>query len=257
MFNNGFSSSYINTARSAISFFSLDKLKLGDNPIISRLFKFVYIERPLKAKYQTYWSVSKLLEFLKSWFPLEGLGLRELTLKTLALIALSCSDRGQTIHLMRIDRMSREGDDLVFVIKDRTKSIRKVMKPLFVKCISTNDPTINVRVCVEEYISRTQSFRSSHVTNSSQLFLSWATHKPVCKATIARWLTKILELAGIDPKFKSHSFRGASLSEAKARGASVKAIMAAGRWKNVSTFNNYYLAPSEESSIGQIILNDR
>ena len=67
----------------------------------------------------------------------------------------------------------------------------------------------------------------------------------------------MLDLAGIDSsKYRSHSYRGASVSEAKSKGASINAIMMAGRWRNVSTFRNYYDAPSEESEIGRLILND-
>ena len=187
---------------------------------------------------------------------MDSLGLKELTLKTLALVALSCSDRGQTIHLLRTDRMTFEENQIQFVVTAKIKTTRRVLKPLIVSCIATNDPALNVKDHVQEYVSRTQGFRNQGVENSSQLFLSWKTHKPVCKASISRWLTQVLGLAGIDTsKYKAHSYRGASVSEAKAKGASIKSIMMAGRWKNISTFQNYYEAPNEDSGVGQLILN--
>ena len=90
----------------------------------------------------------------------------------------------------------------------------------------------------------------------SQLFLSWATKKPVTKATISRWLTTTLKLAGIDTtQFTAHSYRGAGLSAAHSKGASIEKIVEHGNWSNVDTFHSYYNAPDRDSPIGQIILN--
>ena len=56
----------------------------------------------------------------------------------------------------------------------------------------------------------------------TQLFLSWATQKPVTKETILHWLIMTLAMAGIDTaQFKAHSYRGAGLSGAHAKGATV------------------------------------
>ena len=52
------------------------------------------------------------------------------------------------------------------------------------------------------YMNRTIALRAKAVANglekSTQLFLYWSTHKPVTTATIARWLTSTLAVAGID-----------------------------------------------------------
>ena len=53
------------------------------------------------------------------------------------------------------------------------------------------------------------------VENSLQLFLFWATKRPVTKVALTKWLTKILPLPGINTeKFKAHCYRGAGLSDA-------------------------------------------
>ena len=61
------------------------------------------------------------------------------------------------------------------------------------------------------------------VNFTAKLFLSWATKKEVTKQTISRWLTIVLALSGIDTnKFKAHSYRGAGLSAAYAKGVSIE-----------------------------------
>ena len=254
LFRSGFSSSYLNSARSALSFFCLDSQQLGSNLYILRLFKFFYLKRPLRAKYVTFWPVSSVINFLKVWHPFDELSLKELTLKTLALVALSSSDRGQTLHLMNIKDMEYEEEHINFIIRSRLKTTKRVLRPKIVKCVCTENAQLNVASYVAHYIEVTKQFRGS---NDSQLFLSWKTHKPVSKQTISRWLTTVLDLAGIDTsKFQGHSFRGAGLSKAYNKGASLASIMAAGNWKSVNTFKSFYCAPSDSSTIGQLILSD-
>ena len=254
LFKTGYSSSYLNSARSALSFFCLDHLDIGNNLYIQKLFKFFYRKRPLRAKYLTFWPVSSVINFLKEWHPFDNLSLKMLTLKTLALVALSCSDRGQTLHLMNIRDMEYEGEHLNFIINSRVKNTRKYLKPKVVKCICTDNPHLNVASYVSHYIDVTKRYRGP---NDIQLFISWKTHKPVSKQTISRWLTSVLKLSGINTDvYQGHSFRGAGLSKAFAKGASLPSILAAGDWKQVQTFKSYYCAPSYTSSVGQLILSE-
>ena len=68
--------------------------------------------------------------------------------------------------------------------------------------------------------------------------------KPVSTDTIARWLKKVLENAGIDiNKYGAHSTRAASTSAAKAANVSVKTIMDAAGWANAGTFSKFYDKP--------------
>ena len=257
LFEQNFSSSYINTARSAVSFFSLDCLNLGNNAIMQRLFKFIYRKRPIKSKYVTFWPVNTVLNLLRSWHPISSLSLKTLTLKTLALIALSSSDRGQTIHLMDISHMEVLDNNINFIILSRTKTTRRKIKPIVVKCICTQNDDLNVALYVKAYLEATKQFRQNCSPPKNQLFLSWKTFSPVSKQTIARWLTTVLGLSGIDTNiYSAHSFRGAGLSTAHRRGASLASIMAAGNWSNTSTFLSFYSAPTDDSLVGRLILED-
>ena len=134
----------MNSVRSAISFFTLDKFSLSEDVYIKRLFKFFYKERPLRPKYTTFWPVATLLDYLKTLHPMEELSLKLLTLKTVALIALTSSDRGQSIHLANINNMSVAEDHIDFVIKDRIKTTKKFLKPTIVRCVVSNIDELNV-----------------------------------------------------------------------------------------------------------------
>lgn len=258
LFKKGLKPSSLNVARSALSFF-FRNLSLANNSTVTRLFRYFYMKRPLRPKYLTFWPIKKLLDFLATWHPISELSLKQLTLKTIALIALTCSDRGQTIHLMNIEKTHIDEDGISFVIFDRLKSTRKVIKPKVVKCITSEVPALNVCDYVLAYLNRTIALRAGEVTKGkpkpTQFFLSWATKRPVTKATLARWLTTVLKLAGINTEqFTAHSYRGASLSGAHEKGASIDQIVKAGNWKSVDTFKSHYCAPTNTSAVGRLIL---
>ena len=254
MFNQGLSSSTLNSVRSSLSFFSFpSNLDLNTDPYVARLFRFFYRMRPKKAKYLVFWPVSQVLVHLKSWHPIPQLSLKNLTLKTLALVALTTSDRAQTIQKLNVNNMHISDDLVSFIITDRLKTTGRILKPKIVKCFSSSESSLNVVLYIKEYLSRTACFRSPENT---QFFISWATKRPVTRATLARWLKSILKIANIDTSiFSAHSYRGSSLSAAYARGVSISDIVKAGDWTNVNTFFNHYCAESMDTPVGQIILN--
>ena len=80
----------INSYRSALSsvLLPVDGYALGEHPIIVRLLKGMFHVRPPERRYSFTWDVNVLFRFLESWFPLSALDLKQLTLKTAALIPL-------------------------------------------------------------------------------------------------------------------------------------------------------------------------
>jgi hypothetical protein len=260
LFKKGLSSSSINVARSALSFFMCNLFNLTEDRIVARLFRYFYLHRPLKAKYFIYWPVSQLLNYLSDLHPIGNLTLKQLTLKTLALIALTSSDRGQTLHLMNIEHTTVSDEGISFIIDQRLKTTRRILKPKVVKCVTSEHDSLNVCDYVLAYLNRTLALSAKIVNSGSpkqtQLFLSWATKRPVTKQTLARWLKDVLALAGIDTsQFQAHSYRGAGLSAAQAKGASIKDIMTNGDWKDAQTFLTHYSAPAMDTPVGNIILN--
>ena len=183
----------MNTIRSSINFFTLSTLDLENNIVMKKLFRFFFKSRPLKPRYSTFWSVDKVLDFLKTLHPPHSLSLKDLTLKTIALIALSSSDRGQTLHLASTRNMRISDSKIEFVIVDRIKTTRKVLKPTVITCVSSEINELNVAEYVKQYIERTADYRNENYP----LFISWVNKKPVSRQTLARWLKLVLSRSGI------------------------------------------------------------
>ena len=193
LYQNGASSSSLNSARSALSFFLTYEFNLTGDITVSRLFKYFYRTRPLKSKYFTYWPVKDLLNHLATLHPPSNLTLKELTLKTLALVALTSSDRGQSLQLMNIDNYYENPEGgLSFVIFDILEHTRRVLKPKVINCISSDSPALDVGNYVRAYIEATDSIREKHLSEGrqkpTQLFISWLTKAP---STRSNYLTII------------------------------------------------------------------
>ena len=104
----------------------------------------------------------------------------------------------------------------------------------------TEDPKLCPFTCVSLYKTLTSDWRVNG--QPSKFFLSFkAPHKPVTKATLARWIKETLLLADVDTKtFQAHSLRGASTSKAHLKGLSVKEVIDHGRWSRESTWQKFY-----------------
>ena len=185
---------------------------------------------------------------------MNSLSLKQLTLKCVALLALTTSDRGQTIHKANIENMIFGSDNSVqFVINERLKTTKKVLKPKTITCISAIEDEFNVANYTKFYLDSTKAFRK----DNKYLLISWKTKRNVSRPSLARWLKEVLKLAGIDTsQYSAHSYRGAGLSNAFYKGAPINKIIQQGNWANVNMFWSHYHAPPSDSHLGHIILND-
>ena len=260
MFDSGLSASTLSFIRSSISFFlSESHSEIINDDKVSRLLKFFKKRRPTVIRYAVTWDVNKVLNFLKSWYPNNTLSTKKLTLKTCMLIALSSSDRAQTIHSMRVDRCVCTAHGVEFPIFSKLKTSRHLRRPRVVICPRWSDPALDVEKCVTTYMSRTLKYRIREVRarrpKPNQLFLSHKTGKPIARNTISRWLTEVMSMAGIDTTyFKGHSTRGAGVSKAKSRGANPNQLMLQGDWSNVTTFEKHYDRPILGPALSDLIL---
>ena len=154
--------------------------------------RFFYKKKLRIAKHIVYWKVEKVLRFFKSWHLVDQLSLKQLTMKTLALIAITTSERGQTLYLMNIKKMHISDNRFSFIMTNKLKTTKRALKPKIVKCVNCSDPTLDVCAYVKSYMLETSKFRNE---NHNDLFLSWATKKPVTKVSLARWLKTIFSLS--------------------------------------------------------------
>ena len=264
LFNLGTKSGMLNSIRSAISFFTQHSmLQLGSNITVTRLFKYFYRERPMMPRYLVTWDVGKLLNFLAQWHPADSLTLKQLTLKVVALISLTSSDRAQTLHLLNVDFIHRttKGDlefEVPALLKTRKGAPKRGLPPKKVLCVAWDAAELNVAEYVDMYVRKTFMFRMREVNKKlpkpTQFFLSHQTGKPVQRASISRWLREVMELGGIDiSTFKPGSTRGASSSMACRQGATPDQILRHGDWSNLGTYQGYYNREIEVD-VGRLIL---
>jgi len=88
LYDSGSSYSAINTAWSALSAtveLADSPHSVGEHPLVRRFVRATYQSRPPLPRYQTIWDVSKVLNFLKTWSPVNKLSLKLLTLKLVML----------------------------------------------------------------------------------------------------------------------------------------------------------------------------
>ena len=123
-YENGLSYSGINTARSALStvIFLPDFGSFGNHPLVSRFLTDVFESRPSLPRYKDIWDVSVVLDYLKTLPPLEELNLKDITHKTVVLVALLSGQRCQTIHAITVSGMRITNDTVDFEIAKLLKT---------------------------------------------------------------------------------------------------------------------------------------
>ena len=261
LFDMGIKSGSLNSIRSAISFFTQNSsLDLGNHPVVTRCFKSFYRMRPQFPRYMVTWDVGKVLNFLAAWHPPEELSMKQLTLKTVSLIALTASDRAQTIHSINIDHMHFGPKGLECHIPTILKHSRRGKPARTVLCVTWDAPELDVCEYVHIYLRKTFKFRLKAVrlgkNKPTQLFLSHRTGKPVERASISRWIREVLCLSGIDvTTFKAGSTRSASSSAAARCGASPQQIVKHGDWSNLGTYQRFYNRELIDTPVGRLILS--
>ena len=250
----------LNATRSALSFFLSHQLDLGSDGHLSRLFKYFYRKRPSLPRYLVTWDVNKLLTFLQSWHPINEISLKQLTLKTVTLVAVCSSDRAAPLESINIDFSEFQEDGILFPIHTRLKGHGPNRPLRVVRCKKLDDPSLDVCSYVAGYLQRTHKFRRRAVKNGlpkpTQLFLSYYTGKPVRKATISRYILATLDCAGINTScFKAHSCRSIVPSLMRQKGCSPSVIINQGDWRSANTFHKFYDKESEDSVAGRLIQN--
>ena len=103
-FKNGASHGTLNTARSAISLISSNKI--SSDPLFSRFFKGVCKERPIKPKYSTTWDTQPVLSFLEEFQPWKNLKANGISEKTVTLLALVTAHCLRTLALIIISNIT-------------------------------------------------------------------------------------------------------------------------------------------------------
>ena len=240
LFQSGIGYSAINSARSAISTLLINNpgLSIGNSPAVKRFLKGVYEIRPPSPKYKVIWDVDIVLQFLKNFHPNEELPLSYLTYECVTLVALFSMQRVQTLQAIKVADIIFSENLVVVPIKSTLKQSNPRRNDFMLTLKSyPSDPAICVLSTLKAYVNRTKQIRTK-----SSLFISFQKpYLPVSKATISRWIKRVLEEAGIDVSFfTAHSTRAASSSAAKRDDLSIDEILKTAGWTNNVMFKKFY-----------------
>ena len=193
-FNEGASYGSLNTHRSAISLLSQDKI--GEDLQVCKFLKGAYRSRPSAPKYISTWDVSVVLRYLESIdLNAPKVTFKEITEKTVMLIALATAHRAQTIASIDIRniKFSSLGAEILFTKLIKTSGPNRPQPCL--KLPYFNNSRLCVASALDRYLKYTEKIRG----NVTELFIALkGPIKHVGTQTISRWLKGVLKDSGID-----------------------------------------------------------
>ena len=193
---------------------------LSQHPMVIRFMKAVFMARPPARKVKPIWSVSTVLEMLRNWGPSEELERSRLTWRLTMLLALASARRASDLTLFHIDEdhLVKSAESWRFHLAFGAKQDRPGHISPDVMISRQGSPELCPILNAEEYLRRTADERGDHV----QLLRTTLTpFRPAMKQTVRSWLSKVLELAGIEAP--GGSTRAASATWASARAVPIVA----------------------------------
>ena len=215
--------------------------------------KGVFHDRPPLPKYTSTWNVQIILDYLLSMGDNSKLSLSQLSGKTVMLLALTRPSRSADLSQLNIQRRQFNPEGVVFVPDNLPKQARKgkPIKSFFFPVFPDNNSLCPVST-LRAYEERTSPLRMGE----TKLFLAIIKpHKAVSSSTIARWLKKLLEVAGIDTSvFSAHSTTGASSFKASNLGVTTNEILESADWSSESVFQKFYYKPTHNPTFGRAVL---
>ena len=251
LFAEGYSYNSLNSYRSAISSVheKVEGLNVGQHPLVTRLLKGAFNDRPHLPKYSSTWDVQVVLDHLHSLGKNETLSLKHMTWKTVMLLALTRPSRSADLSSLDLKLRTFRVDGVKFSPSRLSKQSRqgKSIETFFFPSYPDTPELCPVRA-LKAYEKLTVDIRGKE----SKLFLAIIKpHRAVVSSTIARWLRAILEAAGVDTSiFNAHSVRGASTSKAANMGVTTNDILKAAN----SVFQKFYHKPTEKCNYGRAVL---
>ena len=117
LYKQGYQYSSLNSYRSAISSVHemVEGQSVGQHPIIARLMKGVFHDRPPLPRYTSTWNVQVVITYLESLGATESLDLKMLTWKTVMLLALTCPSRSADVSKLDDRGRHYKPDGVTFI----------------------------------------------------------------------------------------------------------------------------------------------
>ena len=259
IFNSGVQVNTVRGYRTAIAAIHSgfpDGSSVSDSRTLNHLIKGMFHDRPFSRPLVPAWSLSSVLESLSKppFEPLGSASLKNLTLKTVFLVALASGRRRGAIqalstahgHLVFTPHGVRLVPEPSFLAKNQTLDFTP--EPIFLPKIGSFSSVREDKVwcpvrALSWYLDRTKPFRSHGET---ALFLTHQSpHRRASASTISRWIVETISsdksaLTGPGTP-TAHDVRGVSASWALFDGVPVDRILQSAVWKNPNTFISCYL----------------
>ncbi|XP_061170177.1 uncharacterized protein LOC133179433 [Saccostrea echinata] len=240
LYETGIGYSAINTAKSAlsnvVSLSGNDSVQLGNHALVKRFMKGIFNSRPSLPKYTQVWDVSLVLQYLKS-ISIEDITLKQLTLKTVMLLAVLSGQRVQTLAMLSITNMCLTTDSVQFYIDQLLKQSRPGKHLGILRFQKYHEENVCIIKHLNMYVDKTK-----HLRDTDNLLVSYQKpHGAVTPETISRWIKSVLAASGIDTTvYSAHSTRAASTSSAVAQGCPIDVILKQVGWSRAETFGKFY-----------------
>ena len=174
LFHKGYQYQSLNAYRSSIASMHtpVDGLSIGQHPLVSRLLKGAFQTHPPLPRYQGIWDVSIVLHHIGSHCLDHSLTLKQLSLLTVMLLALTCPSWSADLAKLSLKGHRNTPEGALFIptalaIQSRTgRDIKEFFFPKF----TGNEHLCPVR-SLNLYIERTRELRG----DNEQLFISHQT----------------------------------------------------------------------------------
>ena len=256
--------------KSAIAFYWKSEVGYDvpeNDTVVSDLIRSFKRDRPFPTKHVVEWDVHLVLNFFRSgrfkqWDLLSD---RDLTLKTVFLLALATGKRRGELHALAKDVRWLSGAVRAVEISPVPEFLSKThvktnglgaLRPLTVSSLDgaveseDNEERLLCPVrTLEAYLSRSDQYRSPE---QKRLFISYrrGTVKDISRQTISVYIKEAVVLAYSDPSqkdtkspvhVKPHSVRHVATSLSALRNFSLDDVLKAGAWSSPNVFLKHYV----------------
>ena len=250
----------------------------SEDRALADLYKGMMRERPIPTKHVVEWDIRLVLAYFQSdkfrnWGALSD---RDLTLKTIFLLALASGKRRSELHALTPRVQWSHGANKGMELCPSAKFISKthlsasdglgVLKPFFIPALDevagpdgTERLLCPVR-CLKYYLKRTEEFRSAE---QQRLFISYRRGmvKDISRPTISSYIKDAILLAYSDtkekdikalPLVKAHSVRHVAMSLNALKFYNMDDILRAGAWTTPNVFLSHYVQDFSVDSMSKL-----
>ena len=156
-----------------------------------RFMKGILHLRPQQTKYTKTWDVNKVLFYLKNLGPNDSLSLKQLTLKTAALLTILGGQQIHALHMLSVIHMDQSLDKIIFHIIGLTKFSKPTTpnQPIVYRAYVEAELLCPVK-CIFAYLAQ----RSKIITqNFTEFFITFGKpHHPASKDSLGQWVKEVI-----------------------------------------------------------------